>query len=452
MADRAPIIIVTGMHRSGTSLTVNLLRQCGLWLGAENELHGATADNPDGHWENIAVTETNDMLLNELGGGWDDVPEFPAGWLANFSAQQGRAAEIHAALARPTPWGWKDPRASLLLPFWLALAPDARVVICVRHPLEVAHSLRRRGLMSYALGLKLWRDYNARLLADVPQHRAHPRTAPGSLSPSDGERVGERGFELEIKTPPLPGPLLHPMEEREKTGAVRGGVPPQQRLVVHYEHFFTQPLKTLRRLTDFCGLKISEAELEKISATAKPELRHTQFDFADLVAVSVAPEIAGLYSQLCEKAGFADAPEFTTTGEPAAPRQLDLAALAHRIFLRQWRWFVQKNTPASARVAVVSKGDDELLQLHGRAAEHFPRNAAGAYLGHHPAASAEASAQLAAARDAGAEFFALPASAAWWLDCYPEFHRQLEKHFTRLEADPRVGLIYDLRRRRKSAA
>ena len=60
---------------------------------------------------------------------------------------------------------------------------------------------------------------------------AHPRTAPGSLSPSDGERVGERGFEFANIAPPLPGPLLHPMEEREKTGAVRGCVHSEVRRV-----------------------------------------------------------------------------------------------------------------------------------------------------------------------------------------------------------------------------
>ena len=46
--------------------------------------------------------------------------------------------------------------------------------------------------------------------------RAENSIASDSLSPSDGER----GFELENKLPPLPGPLLHPMEEREKTRAV----------------------------------------------------------------------------------------------------------------------------------------------------------------------------------------------------------------------------------------
>jgi hypothetical protein len=375
---------IVGMHRSGTSLTANLLRQAGLWLGEENGLHPATADNLDGHWENIAVTEINDALLNELGGGWDNVPEFPAGWLEKFSGQRERAAEIHARLARPAPWGWKDPRASLALPFWLALAPDARVVICLRNPLEVAHSLRRRGMMSYALGLKLWRDYNLRLLATVPRH---------------------------------------------------------QRIIVHYEHFFTQPLKTLRRLTDFCGLEISEDTLGKIITTTKPELRHRWFDGGHLTRTSIAPEIVALYARLSEEAGF------TVASNPAdgngSPRQVDLGALAYEMFVQQWNWFVQKYTPVGASVAVVSKGDENLLKFGQRPPRHFPGDEQGRYTGYHPADDAEALAQLATARAAGAEFLALPQSSRWWLDAYPRFATHLRG--LRVTADsPQLGTIFAL--------
>ncbi len=413
MAERAPII-VTGMHRSGTSLTANLLRQCGLWLGEENELHGATPDNPDGHWENIAVTEVNDALLNELGGGWDNVPEFPARWAEKFSALRERGKEIHAQLvgqasrlsshagqstsaqpkldrrdACPTaPWGWKDPRASLLLPFWLALAPDARVVVCVRHPLEVALSLRRRGLMSYALGLKLWRVYNERLLADVPR---------------------------------------------------------SQRLVVHYEHFFTQPAATLLRLADFCGLKISEVETNKIAATTKPELRHTRFTGEQLTNISVAPEIINLYAQLCGEAGFADAPKMLA-GNLTTAKQLDLDALAYELFVPQWNGFVQKNTPPGARVAVVSKGDDNLLKFTARAPEHFPRDAQSRYAGFHPADDAEALTQLETACNHGAQFLAVPHSARWWLEIYPRFADELRRSPPVAE-NPHLGMIFDVTRK-----
>lgn len=42
------------------------------------------------------------------------------------------------------PWGWKDPRNTYTLPFWLALFPDARIVHIERHGLDVALSLAER--------------------------------------------------------------------------------------------------------------------------------------------------------------------------------------------------------------------------------------------------------------------------------------------------------------------
>ena len=72
----------------------------------------------------------------------------------------------------------------------------------------------------------------------------------GSLSPSDGERVGERGFDLAHRAPPLPGPLLHPMEEREKTGNVRGCT--SGWLLEFYQTVF-EKLEAELRAVDFSG-------------------------------------------------------------------------------------------------------------------------------------------------------------------------------------------------------
>jgi hypothetical protein len=237
--------------------------------------------------------------------------------------------------------------------------------------------------------LKLWRDYNERLLAAVPRER---------------------------------------------------------RIVVHYEDFFTQPLKTIKRLAEFCGLGTSDDELARIAAIARPELRHARFGAEHLAKTAVSPEIIALYAQLCSEAGFAGEPNPVPKNTSGSSRQIDLDALAYEMFLQRWRVLVYKHTPAGARIAVVSKGDNELLRLHQREVWHFPRDEQGRYAGYHPADDGEALAQLAAAQAAGAQFLALPAPSMWWLDCYPEFHRHLEKHFTRLETSRQTGLLYDLRR------
>ena len=79
---------------------------------------------------------------------------------------------------------------------------------------------------------------------------------------------------------------------------------------------------------------------------------------------------------------------------------------------------VADQLPAEATVLVVSKGDDELLDLGGRRARHFPEAEDGTWAGHHPADSAEAVAPLEAMRAAGGEFILFPSTGLWWLDHY----------------------------------
>ena len=82
--------------------------------------------------------------------------------------------------------------------------------------------------------------------------------------------------------------------------------------------------------------------------------------------------------------------------------------------------------PRGARVAVVSKGDDQLLQLDGLVASHFPRATDGQYAGYYPADSAEAIAQLDRAIDSGIQYLAFPRTAFWWLEHYADLRDHLE--------------------------
>src|SRR6185436_5888644 len=164
---------ITGMHRSGTSMVAKLAHQSGLFLGANADLIPATPDNPDGHWEHAGFVKLNDAILNELGAGWDCPPPTSVDWkrLLSLPRLRRQADRLIEELGVREPWGWKDPRASLTLPFWLALCPDLRVLVCLRNPLELAVSLRQRGLSSYAFGLRLWSIYNWRLAERVDPDR-----------------------------------------------------------------------------------------------------------------------------------------------------------------------------------------------------------------------------------------------------------------------------------------
>lgn len=158
------IIAVTGMHRSGTSCTAGLLEKCGYSLGTSHGLladNRAMSSNQKGHFENLAVVSLNEKILAQAGGSWCCPPPAAeieragkdlAGQMERFSREfNGRVI--------------KDPRLSLTLPLWLKHCPGIDcVVVCVRNPLSVAGSLRKRDGFALNAGLWLWFQYNARLL------------------------------------------------------------------------------------------------------------------------------------------------------------------------------------------------------------------------------------------------------------------------------------------------
>jgi glycosyltransferase involved in cell wall biosynthesis len=108
------------------------------------------------------------------------------------------------------------------------------------------------------------------------------------------------------------------------------------------------------------------------------------------------------------------------------------------------RLAIEANTPADTTLAVVSRGDELLLDLGGRIAWHFPRNGAGAYAGYYPADSDAAVAHLEQLRANGAEYLVIPASCGWWLEYYAGMREHLETHYQLIYDDPRTGTIYAL--------
>ena len=85
--------------------------------------------------------------------------------------------------------------------------------------------------------------------------------------------------------------------------------------------------------------------------------------------------------------------------------------------------------PAGAAVAVVSRGDGELLELGiGRRATHFPGGDDGGYAGHYPADGPEAVASVHALAARGVGYLLFPATSLWWLAHYRELSDYLQSH------------------------
>jgi hypothetical protein len=155
-------VAILGMHRTGTSMTTRALNILGVELGSHERLRGATVENPDGYWEHRGLMEVNIELLRRLGGDGRRVPELPERWWADaaYDDLRERARSTFREIGAGKPWGWKDPRTTLTFPFWRELIPNLRVVECVRHPLEVYDSLRRRHpCLTRAEGLAWWASF-----------------------------------------------------------------------------------------------------------------------------------------------------------------------------------------------------------------------------------------------------------------------------------------------------
>jgi GT2 family glycosyltransferase len=172
-------LIVTGMHRSGTSLVASLLEAWNVGMG--DRLLPADRGNPEGYFEDVDFLELDRRILaactpDEAGHrdwGWTESERFDAGRLPAFRAE---AAALVAARDRAgRSWGWKDPRTAMLLDFWDAvLGGEARFLFVYRHPWEVADSMLRGGadvwLTNPGYPARIWTRYN-RAILDF--HRRH---------------------------------------------------------------------------------------------------------------------------------------------------------------------------------------------------------------------------------------------------------------------------------------
>lgn len=141
-AGRPRLLLVAGMHRSGTSMFARFLDASGIPMG--ERLHVDLRTNPYGHYEDEDFLLLQRTEIARWTGGED--------YLVDRSAPPGpafveRSRELLDARLRTHGdrlWGWKDPRTTLFLDHWLGLEPGLHVAALVRRPREVLDSLSRR--------------------------------------------------------------------------------------------------------------------------------------------------------------------------------------------------------------------------------------------------------------------------------------------------------------------
>jgi len=131
---------------------------------------------------------------------------------------------------------------------------------------ETFQSLRSRNFLSYELSLTLWALYNRRALEDVPSN---------------------------------------------------------ERLVVHYDAFFSRPEAEVRRIVQFTGLDVHPAQLESAVTRIRPDLRHSTFETRHLLDAGLSAETVRLYLTLLSEAGWREGLRELSPSQRSEPRVLD---------------------------------------------------------------------------------------------------------------------------------
>lgn len=228
---RQGAVVVLGMHRSGTSAMMGALNQLGVFLGDPRQLYDADEWNARGYYEHAGIVTLNNAQLARVGSAWDCPPDnAQLHWLlTNPDAALNERMRLRVAtlqrnseLRGDPAWGFKDPRLCLTWPLWAPLLPAHRIVVCLRNPLEINHSLRKRSpLLTEQYGLRLCQPYL----------RALRRLATAA---------------------------------------------PEHCLLIHYDQLSAAPDASLRRLARWLGLDGDDARLAAAIASIEPQLRHHQ--------------------------------------------------------------------------------------------------------------------------------------------------------------------------------
>lgn len=254
MSDTQRLIVVLGMHRSGTSAVTRGLRALGVSLG-DNLLPAMSEVNDKGFWEDRDFLALDVELLELSGLDWyDNCPE------GRFRADDprlepyyARAVDLtRARLAEHGLFAVKDPRIPVLLPFWREVFRRGgfRVawLIVARNPRSIVDSIERRDGFGPVKIYYLWLEHmlpSLRLTADAP------------------------------------------------------------RLLVDYDAFMDAPGDELDRIAAWLDLPRPAPDNPEMAAFRArflaPELRHSRYDTADLARDRRAPpEVVEIQARLTE--------------------------------------------------------------------------------------------------------------------------------------------------------
>lgn len=155
-----PVVCIVGSPRSGTKCLCGALRAAGLYTG---DISGLSSDIIKGSLENSDIKNLHDKILDDNHCTWENLPS-----TINYSKEhrEHRDAILKKFKIIANSWLFNDPRNIYLLDFWREKLANLQLVGIFRHPLNVAMSLYQREAIPIRKGIKIWLQYNKRILIE----------------------------------------------------------------------------------------------------------------------------------------------------------------------------------------------------------------------------------------------------------------------------------------------
>ncbi|MFQ2767582.1 rhamnan synthesis F family protein [Aeromonas caviae] len=241
MNPKKRLVVVLGMHRSGTSAITRSLEALGVSLGS-HLMPPVEGNNAKGFFEDIDINAINIEMLNAVGSNWFFVSAISKQQKEQLF-EQGfflRAVELLREKFEHTDiFAFKDPRVAKLLPFWRDifshLGIEVSYVLALRNPLSVAQSLSKRDGFLSTHSHWLW--------------------------------------------------LSHVLE------SLHGSVD-KPRLIVNFDNLIQSPRKELLRIAEICQLEIDDDKLKIYEESfLDHSLRHTIYADNDLMLDISCPQL-----------------------------------------------------------------------------------------------------------------------------------------------------------------
>src|SRR5574341_367577 len=162
--------LITGMHRSGTSLIARLFFEAGAHMGDPARFYRPDRWNPDGYFEQTDIHAINMPLIN---GPWWKLANLRLPSTQTILRRAERqAGQIEQTAAQYRGKVVKEVRFALTMPAWQKYGTqfDA-ILVPLREPVAAARSIQKRYRIPMGHAYYLWVEYFSRLLdhmGDLP--------------------------------------------------------------------------------------------------------------------------------------------------------------------------------------------------------------------------------------------------------------------------------------------